>query len=77
MENKGNEDELYDNNKRLFPFMKGITIFIKIKDTKFLNYQQINNKFKPNNLFQNNDEIKDFFLLNKFGYNEKKKNLSN
>ncbi len=73
MENKGNEDELYDNNKRLFPFMKGITIFIKIKDTKFLNYQQINNKFKPNNLFQNNDEIKDFFLLNKFGYNEKKR----
>jgi hypothetical protein len=73
LENKGNEDELYDNNKRLFPFMKGITIFIKIKDTKFLNYQQINNKFKPNNLFQNNDEIKDFFLLNKFGYNEKKR----
>ena len=46
-------------------------------DTKFLNYQQINNKFKPNKLFQINDKIKDFFLLNKFRYNEKKKTLSN
>lgn len=27
MENKENEDELYNNNMKLFPFMKVITIY--------------------------------------------------
>ena len=51
--------------------MKLITIY-KNKGYKVPQLTSNYNLFKPNILFQDNDEIKRHFMLNKFGYNEKK-----
>ena len=71
LENRGNEDELFNNHLRVLPFMKLITIY-KNKGYKVPQLTSNYNLFKPNILFQDNDEIKRHFMLNKFGYNEKK-----
>ena len=65
LENRGNEDELFNNHLRVLPFMKLITIY-KNKGYKVPQLTSNYNLFKPNILFQDNDEIKRHFMLNKF-----------
>ena len=54
LENRGNEDELFNNHLRVLPFMKLITIY-KNKGYKVPQLTSNYNLFKPNILFQDND----------------------
>ena len=72
LENKGYEDEIFKQQKKILPFMKLITIY-KNNGYKVPNLSiKKNNLFKPNLLFQNINEIKKHIILNKFGKREKK-----
>ena len=71
LENKGYEDEVYKQQKKVLPFMKLITIY-KINGYKVPNLSTKNNLFKPNLLFLDINEIKKHIMFNRFGKREKK-----
>ena len=71
LENKGNEDEIFKQQKKVIPFMKLISLY-KNKGYKVPNLSTKNNLFKPNILFQDINDIKKHIMLNKFGKREKK-----
>ena len=71
VENKGYEEEIFKDQKKIIPFVKLISIY-KNKGYKVPNISLKNNLFKPNLLYENINQIKKHLMHSKIGYREKK-----
>ena len=71
VENKGYEEEIFKDQKKIIPFVKLISIY-KNKGYKVPNISLKNNLFKPNILYENINQIKKHLMHSKIGYREKK-----